>query len=401
MKLKEFEAKKLIQEVGIPTSKGILITAEDEVPTIAGPTIAKVQTIANGRGKAGGIKVIETSKDAQEFARNFLGTKFLGEKIAEILFDQKVDIAQEFYLGLLFDTTKRMPVLVFSTQGGVDIETLSKESPEKILTLEIDYLQEITPAQAGLVTQSLEIEENAKKQLQDIFTKLFTAFKRFDCKMIEVNPLVLTPSNDLIAVDCVAVLDDDAKYRREIEFPERTDTRKATDREIRAHQIDKDDHRGVAGKTYLDLDGDIAILTSGGGASMTLMDALVECGGKPANFTEYSGNPPMEKVEKLTQIVLEKENLSGLLIGGVIANFTDIAATLQGVVNILKVVKPTYPIVIRRAGPNDDEAKKMLEEARQDFGLNIHYFDEKVPLTKAAKIMVELSNKYKTEKGVM
>jgi citryl-CoA synthetase large subunit len=212
--------------------------------------------------------------------------------------------------------------------------------------------------------------------------------------MIEINPLVVS-NKGLVAVDGVVVLDDDAKYRREISFPERTSCRKATSREIAARKIDADDYRGVAGKTFVDLDGDIAILTSGGGASMTLMDSLIECGGKPANFTEYSGNPPQEKVEKLTRVVLDKKGLSGLLVAGVIANFTDIAETLQGVVNVLKEVRPDFPIVIRRAGPNDDIARKVLMDARSKFGLDIHYFDENTPLTKAVEIMIKLSERYK------
>ncbi|HLC52224.1 MAG TPA: ATP citrate lyase citrate-binding domain-containing protein, partial [Candidatus Nanoarchaeia archaeon] len=195
------------------------------------------------------------------------------------------------------------------------------------------------------------------------------------------------------------VLDDDARYRWEINFPERTDNRDATAREIAARQIDREDHRGVAGKTFIDLDGDIGILTVGGGASMTLMDTLIQCGGKPANFTEYSGNPPKEKVEKLTRIVLDRENLSGLFVAGVIANFTNIKETLQGTIKVLIEQKTLFPIVIRRAGPHDQEAKEMLEQVKKEFNLDIHYFDETTPMTKAAEIMVELSNQYKEKNG--
>jgi citryl-CoA synthetase large subunit len=395
MKLKEFEAKQLLKSVEIPTSKGLVITSIGMIPEFSQSKICKVQTIANGRGKAGGIKFVANTQDSTLFFEKFIGKKFLDETITEILLDEKIEISKELYLGILFDTSKRMPILVFSQEGGVEIEEIQKNTPEKIIKIDINYLEGITLGQIELITSNLPYSNETKNQIKDIITKLYTCFKEFDCKMIEINPLIITPNNKVIAVDCVAVLDDDAKFRRKIEFPERTDNRIATRREIAAHKIDKDDHRGVAGKTFIDLDGDIAILTSGGGASMTLMDALIEYGGKPANFTEYSGNPPIEKVEKLTKIVLDKENISGLLVAGVIANFTDIAETLQGIVNVLKIQKPLFPIVIRRAGPNDEIAKIMLEKARQDFNLNIHYFDETVPLTKAAKIMVDLSNEYK------
>ena len=399
MKLKEFEAKQLLEAVEITTSKGLVITSIGMIPEFSQNKICKVQTIVNGRGKAGGIKFVANTQEATLFFEKFIGKTFLDENITEILLDEKIEISKELYLGILFDTSKRMPVLVFSKEGGVDIEEIQKNTPEKILKIDINYLEGITLGQIELITSNLTYSNETKNKIKDIITKLYTCFKEFDCKMIEINPLIITPNNKVIAVDCVAVLDDDAKFIRKIEFPERTDNRIATRREIAAHKIDLDDHRGVAGKTFIDLDGDIAILTSGGGASMTLMDALIEYGGKPANFTEYSGNPPIEKVEKLAKIVLDKENLSGLLIAGVIANFTDIAETLQGIVNILKIKKPTFPIIIRRAGPNDEIAKIMLEKARDEFNLDIHYFDENVPLTKAAKIMVDLSNEYKNKKG--
>lgn len=398
MKLKEFEAKQLLEAVEILTNKGLLITSSQEILNFTQSKICKVQTIANGRGKAGGIKVVQDTKEAKIFAEQFLSKQFLNENITEILLDEKIEISKELYLGILFDTSKRKPILVFSQEGGVDIEETQKKTPEKIFKIEINYLEGITPDKIELITSTLSYSDKIKDQIKDIITKLYSCFTEFDCKMIEINPLIITPNENVMAVDCVAVLDDDAKFRRKIEFPERTDNRISTKKEIAAHEIDKDDHRGVAGKTFIDLDGDIAILTSGGGASMTLMDALIEYGGKPANFTEYSGNPPIEKVEKLTKIVLDKENISGLLVAGVIANFTDIAETLQGIVNILKIQKPLFPIVIRRAGPNDDIAKVMLEEARKEFNLDIHYFDETVPLTKAAKIMVDLSNEYKNKK---
>ena len=382
MKLKEFEAKQLLREVDISISEGLKISDLNEIPQFQEERLVKVQTISGGRGKAGGIISVNNNQDAKEACSKFLGKNFLNEEITEILLDKKVAIEKEFYLGIMFDTSKKCPILIFSEQGGVDIEEIN---PEKIIVKEIDYLVGITA----------EILQEFPLNLYDTIQKLYACFTEFECKMIEINPLVLNSQNNLIAVDAVAVIDDDANYRRKISFSSRTNNRKSTAREIAAREIDRDDYRGVAGKTFLDLDGDIAILNSGGGASITLMDALLDYGGNPANFTEYSGNPSQEKVEKLTRIVLDKENLSGLLIAGVIANFTNIAETLQGVVNVLKEIKPKFPIVIRRAGPYDQEAKEILMRAKEEHNLDIHYFDESTPLTKAAEIMVDLSNQYK------
>jgi len=161
--------------------------------------------------------------------------------------------------------------------------------------------------------------------------------------------------------------------------------------EIAARKIDQEDHRGVAGKTFVELDGDIAVLASGGGASLTSMDALIEAGGKPANYTEYSGNPPREKVRKLTKLTLSKEGLKGCLVIGGTANFTDIFDTLSGFVEGMQDLSelPKYPIVVRRAGPNDKQAFVMLEKFAKENDMDITLYGADVPMSYAAKIMAE------------
>ncbi|RME31631.1 hypothetical protein D6789_02105, partial [Candidatus Woesearchaeota archaeon] len=172
-----------------------------------------------------------------------------------------------------------------------------------------------------------------------------------------------------------------------------------SERALEARKIDYHDHRGVAGKTFVELDGDIAVLASGGGASLTCMDALIEAGGKPANYTEYSGNPSSEKVRRLTEITLSKPGLRGCFVVGGTANFTDIYETLKGFAEGLRNTKPkpAYPIVVRRAGPRDKEAFAMLAELEKE-GFDITVLGEETPMTKAARIMVEKING-KTDKG--
>lgn len=400
MRLKEFESKQLFNLSNIPTSNGVLIKSIGNISEFDLKRIAKVQTMCSSRGKNGGIKIVNNSSEAKSFCQKFLNNQFQDEIINEILLDDLIEIKKEFYLGIIFNTSKKCPVLIFSTEGGIDIEQVKKESPEKVILQEINYIKGITNQQIDTILNQIKNQtDNINQQLKEIITKLYDCFTKFDCKMLEINPLVITNDNKLIAIDAVVTLDDNANFRREIKFSERTGIRAPTKRELMAKKIDEEDHRGVAGKTFLDLDGDIGILASGGGASITLMDALENFGGKAANYTEYSGNPPAEKVEKLTEIVLNKPNLSGLLIAGVIANFTDIAETIKGILNTLKRIRPDFPIVIRRAGPNDQEAKRILNQAKEEYKLDIHYFDETTPLTESAKIMVELSNKYKLNKN--
>ncbi len=400
MKLKEFEAKELFQRVDIPVSRGLLIKSIDDIPPFHDTRLLKVQTLAGGRGKAGGVCLVRGADEAKKLASRFLHSVFMDEQITELVIDEKVEINKELYLGILFDTSKRLPVFIYSEVGGSDIEELKQKDPTKIKLREIIYHRGLVEEDLSFLLKNSSLSKSVQEQVKEVMKKLYTCFTRFDCKMLEINPLVITAKNTVVAVDAVAVLDDDARFRWEIPFIERTNNRPATKREAAAHLIDKDDYRGVAGKTFVDLDGDIAILTSGGGASMTLLDALVDYGGKPANFTEYSGNPPMEKVEKLTRVVLDREHLSGLLVAGVIANFTNIAETLKGVLNVLIEQKPKFPIVIRRAGPHDDEARVMLMEAKEKYGLDIHYYDEKISLTQAAKIIVDLSRQYKERQKI-
>ena len=168
-----------------------------------------------------------------------------------------------------------------------------------------------------------------------------------------------------------------------------------------AKEIDKNDHRGSAGSAYIELDGDIAIIAAGGGGSMVNMDALIALGGKPANYTEHSGNPPAEKLEKLTKIVLSKEGLNGCWFVGATANFTDIYETLAGFVDGLRSIKPkpAYPIVVRRGGPRFEEAFEMLKEVGKKEGFDFHIFGPETPMTSTAKIVVDLVNNYKKKKS--
>lgn len=206
-----------------------------------------------------------------------------------------------------------------------------------------------------------------------------------------------------VALDAKVILDDSglARHQDLDVLPKGAISSIPSDRELAAHQIDATDYRGSAGSVFLELDGDIAILASGGGASLLVMDALSRAGGKPANYTEYSGNPPREKVEKLTRVTLSKECLTGCLVAGAVANFTDIYETLSGFVDGLRQIKPKplYPIVIRRGGPRQKEAYEMLSRVAKTEGFDIHLFGPETPISVAAREMVRLGEQYKKLKS--
>lgn len=380
MILYEYEGKKLLEAAGITIPSGQLISSLQDDLNIKYPVVLKAQVLSGKRSDAGGIIVCDEISNFKFLISKLFGKIINNEKVEKILVEEKVEIEKEFYLSLSYDTTFRQPVLTFSEAGGTGIEERKSE---------IIPINPLSP----LTKLTTPFGDSFLKKIIDLFFKS-------DATLIEINPLVITASGDWIALDAKVNLDDTA-FGRHPEWKDYTPRSVAgytpTKNEIEAKKIDEGDYRGTAGSTYFDFDGDIAILASGGGASITAMDALIAVGGKAANFTEYSGNPPREKVEKLTKIVLSKPNLHGLWIVGALANFTDIYETLSGIVDGLRQAqvklskKIDYPIVIRRAGPRDAEAFDMLKKVSD---LDLHVYGEETSIPESAKIITDLAREY-------
>ncbi len=455
MKLYEFEGHKILTKVGIENPFFVVCEDMDEVEAakkrLKFPIVAKVQVLSGRRGKRGGVKVIANGKQLGEFCNEFLGKDFDGEKIKYIALAEKVEIETELYVSITYDTVLKIPFLLFCQEGGVDIEDVKQKSPEKILRVNIDPVKGLNEKEldkifasnlsysssesriAGRIEKSKDVSSrlrsNDKEALVDFLMRLWDAFCRFDCRLVEVNPVAkvfcvyssseqsesrsspqgrtINKNSKYVALDAKIILDDNGLGRqKEIEvLAKGASTAVATKREIEAKKIDAEDYRGSAGSTFIEFDSDpdqkygagIAILASGGGASLLVMDAVVAAGGRCANYTEYSGNPSSEKVEKLTEITLSRKGLAGCLVAGAVANFTDIYETLSGFAKGLKAVKPKveYPIVIRRGGPRQKEAFEMLERLSKKEGFDIHLFGGETPISVACRAMVELSGQYK------
>ncbi len=398
MKLHEFEGKALLKSVGIPMAEHRIATTIEEAEKSCkewGSVVIKAQTLSGKRGKAGLIAICNNIQEAKEKASKILGSVNNNEKIEKLILEMAVSIEKEYYVSITYDTNTRCPLVAVSLSGGIDVE-----ENKNIITFPIDmtvgfhnWMARDLLIKAGFVNRSA-------LKAAPILTKMYECFLKYDCKLIEINPLAES-DGDIYALDAKIVLDDDALFRHlDLNLKERSDARKLTEKEILARSIDKNDHRGSAGSNYVDLDGDIAILASGGGASFVCMDAMLAYGGKPANFVEYSGNPPPEKVEKLTEITLSKPNLNGCWVVGGTANFTDIYETLMGFVKGLRKInpKPNYPILIRRGGPRDKEAFEALKIIGEKEGYDFHIFGSETPMTETAKTMVELVEKYKEGK---
>ena len=398
MKLYEFEGHAILKKGGIESPFFITCADFSEISQarkrLKFPIVAKVQVLSGKRGKAGAIKVCTTEAALNTFAKQFLGKNLQGEQVRFITLAEKIEIEKEHYISITYDTAKKIPFLLFCEEGGVDIEEVKVKDPQKILRVDINPI--LGPSQKDLA-KIFPKESN----FSDFALRLWDVFWKVDCRLCEVNPLAQSKGN-LIAVDAKVILDDSGLIRhKNIDvLPKGAVSAVPTQREIAAKKIDAEDYRGSAGSTFIEFDGDIAVLASGGGASLLVMDALLAFGAKPANYTEYSGNPPREKVEKLTEITLGREGFSGCLVAGAYANFTDIYETLVGFADgLLKIKpKPDYPIVVRRGGPRQEEAYEMLEKFAKKEGFDFHLFGPDTPISAACKKMAELSKKFKDQK---
>ena len=373
MKLHEHEAKKILQENGLKIPEQGL---EEEVNQY----VLKAQVLANHRKEKGGIKFAKNRKEAEAIEQEMKGGRIDSQKVEKILVEEQIEFSKEYYVSFIYDTDTRKPAMIFSKQGGTGIEDRKASKLPLKDSSQFRFRQ-------FLKEQGLEGKDIVK--LGVTLQKLFKAFLEQDARLLEVNPLAKT-EDGYVVLDAMMDLDDDASYRHDRDLPERSDLgREKTEREKRAEKIDEDDHRGIAGK-YTELEGDIGMMLAGGGASLTNMDALIEYGGEPANYTEYGGNPPTEKVYKLSKVIMSKEGLNGLWHVGGTANNTDIYRTMKGFVQVLEEERPDYPIVVRRDGPNADKAFEMLREKKEELDLNMKLYRNDKPMTQTAEILMEM-----------
>ncbi len=378
MNLYEFEGKNLFGKYGIPVPKGVVLRrGEDFVAAYNSlgikDVVVKAQVLSGKRGTNNGIIFCGSGEEVKAACEKIFSNTILGQYVTAVLMEKKLDIAEEHYLSVIYDTALKQPMLIYSSQGGGDIEDVSSDKIEK------------NPL--NILTGSLDSKIPLAQEL-------YKCFLEQDARLMEINPLIKTKQGEWLAADAKIALDDDAFFRH-VEWgtfePRTMLGRLPTERELEVKKIDEGEnyYRGTAGK-YIEMDGDIAVLFSGGGASIANMDALINAGLKPANYTEYSGNPPREKVHSLAKIVLSKPGLKGLWIAGGVANFTDIKETFHGIVDALDEIKPQFPIVVRRAGPNEAEGMELLKACAERNGLKIKLFGKETPMSETASVLAEM-----------
>ena len=364
MNLHEYQGKQLFAEYGLPVSKGIAAETAQEASaaadTIGGDKwVVKAQVHAGGRGKAGGVKLVSSKAEIEEFASNWLGKNLVtyqtdanGQPVSRILVETCTDIDQELYLGAVVDRATRRIIFMASTEGGVEIEKVAEETPEKILKAIIDPLTGAQPYQGRDLAFKLGLKGVQIKQFVQIFMGLAKMFKEKDLELLEINPLVITDEGNLHCLDAKVIIDGNAMYRqpaiKEMHDPSQEDAREA--------------HAASFELNYVALDGNIGCMVNGAGLAMGTMDIVHLHGGSPANFLDVGGGATKERVVEAFKIILSDSNVKAVLInifGGIVR--CDLIA--DGVIGAVEEVGVKIPVVVRLEGNNAELGTKKLAES--------------------------------------
>ena len=371
MNIHEYQAKELLQKFDVATTRGRVAATLDDVEQIARELgdvdiVVKAQIHAGGRGKGafkngfkGGVHVRKTPAEVREVAAKMLGqilvthqTGPAGRTVNKVLVAESADIAREIYFAILLDRATAAPLVVASTEGGVEIEAVAAKSPEKIIREAIDPLAGLQPFQARKLAKQLGFESSQLKNASKLFEGLYRTFIAFDCSMVEVNPLVVTTKGEVLALDAKFNFDDNALYRHP-EIAALRDVAQEDPREVEASKH---------GLNYIGLDGNIACLVNGAGLAMATMDIIKFYGGEPANFLDVGGGANEQQVTEAFKILLADKKVKAILVnifGGIMK--CDVIA--QGIINAAKTIKRSVPVVVRLEGTNVERAKQLLKES--------------------------------------
>jgi succinyl-CoA synthetase beta subunit len=351
----EYQAKELLRKEGVPIPPGEIATTPEEVERIAqqygGTVVVKAQVHAGGRGKAGGVKLAKTPAEAKELGKKIIGMKIKDLPVEKVLVTPAADIASEAYVGIILDRASKKPVFMVSPAGGIDIEEVAAKTPEKILKLPIDTRYGLQPYQASRLGFFLFEDQKRVRQAAKIMQQLYTAFMKNGCSLAEINPLVVTPAGDVVALDAKMVIDDNELDRLPDISALRDESAEAPS-EVQARN---------ANLTFIKLDGDVGCVVNGAGLAMATMDLVKYYGGDPANFLDIGGSSNPEKVVNALKIITADPNVKAILfnIFGGITRTDDVA---NGIVTATKQNPLKVPIVIRLTGTNEEIAMKILQE---------------------------------------
>lgn len=342
MKLQEYEAKKIFNKYGIKTPKSFLVDKNNykEMATDE-DVVLKSQVLVGGRGKAGGILFSSSKEEFIEKCEELFNKEIKGEKVNKILVEEKLPIKKEYYLGITIDRGEKKPVIIFSTEGGVDIEEVAKNSPEKIIKYYVNPLNNVLPYIGRTIAKDGDVPSEEIPKIGDVVYKLYKIFKDMDGILCEINPLVITENGDIYAADAVLNVDDDAYFRHNYsEFEDYCENSESFN--------------------YVELDGDIGIVGNGAGLTLATMDIIKEYGGEPACFLDIGGGADKDTVIKALYKILNRGKIKGIFIN-ILGGITKCDEVANGIVEVFKKY-PNVKFTVRLMGTNEEEGQKILKE---------------------------------------
>ena len=396
MRFFEFEAREVVKRAGIPVTDYGFTTDAAEARTIAerigGPTVIKSQVLTGGRMKAGGVKFADTPEEAESYAREILALEINGHMPRGVLVDPKAEVEQEYYAGVVWDGIRKQPVMIFSPVGGIDIEQVAEEQPDKVGRRHFSNILPFSEFMAKEVIAATGVTGSALNKLVPIVTRLAKLFVENDMVLAEINPLGQLADGSFVALDAHMDIENEARGRHRrllddlgVGEEETRQAREATPFELAGEEVDATDHRGVAGNVT-EFDGNLGLVIGAGGGSLTLFDAVRAHGGKPANYCEIGGNPSVAKACGLAKLVLSKPGVEQIAVMMSIVSNTRVDIVARGVIKACIELghDPAEKIAIFRIpGAWEEEGFKILEK----YGVD--YADRSVSLNEAARRAVE------------
>ncbi|OGO49424.1 MAG: hypothetical protein A2148_08050 [Chloroflexi bacterium RBG_16_68_14] len=396
MRFYEFEAKQLLAGQGIATPRGGLADTPEEAERIAadvdGPVVLKSQVLAGGRMKAGGVKFADTAAEAKAAAAQVLALEIRGQLPRGVLVEAKAPVKQEYYLGVTYDALAKLPVAIFSDMGGIDIEEVAEQHPDRVAKVHFSALFPLSDFKMKELIASLGIGGSQLTALTGIATRLARTFLQHSLTLAEINPLAQLEDGTYVALDCHLDMEEEARDRHKAllaEFgigeDEPRQGRPPTDFERRGAQVDAVDPRGVAGRV-VEFDGDLGLVIGAGGGSLTIFDAVQRHGGRPANYCEIGGNPSVKKACELTKLILSKPGVDKIAVIMNVVSNTRVDIVARGVIK--GVVESGYDpaekiLFFRIPGAWEGEGFKILEKYGVEYG------DRTVSMSEAARRAVE------------
>jgi len=356
MDLLEYQGKQLFARRGVPVPEGAPATTVEEATAAADelgyPCVVKAQVLIGGRGKAGGIKLANDRKEAEEHARAILGMDIRGFTVHRLWVEQASDIAAEYYASIVFDRAAKRPLVMLSTQGGMDIEEVADRAPEAIARLHVDPLLGFQDFHARRLAFEAGVDADVIRPIGALLTKLYDAFVGEEATLVEVNPMIVTGDRRVVALDAKVTLDDSALFRH----PENAELRDVSGEDPQEQMARE---RGL---TYVKLDGNVGVLGNGAGLVMSTLDVVALAGGRPANFLDAGGGSKAEAITSAVEVILSNPNVTAVLFN-IFGGITRCDEVARGLIEAFRQIEPEVPFVVRLDGTNDVEGRRLLAEA--------------------------------------